>query len=93
MILDIQFEIGGRKLDPCFIGDSVEKVTLLYVARLMRKKFSMIRVSDREDPLRVLIKGDDVDHLHFELEGSQSVLDQVKDKTGTNQREDIVLTY
>ena len=92
MILDIQFEIGGRKLDPCFIGDSVEKATLLYVARLIRKKFSAIRVPDREDPLKVLIKGEDVDHLHFELEGSQSILDQVKDKTGANQREDIVLT-
>ena len=92
MILEIQFEIGGRKLDPCFIGDSVEKATLLYVARLIRKKFSVIRVPDREDPLRVLIKGEDVDHLHFELEGSQSILAQVKDKTGANQREDIVLT-
>lgn len=91
-MLDIQFEIGGRKLDPCFIGDSVEKVTLLYVARLMRKKFSMIRVSDREDPLRVLIKGEDVDHLHYELDGPQSVLDQVRDKTGANKREEIVLT-
>ena len=92
MVLDIQFEIGGRKLDPCFIGDSVEKATLLYVARLMRKKFSKIRISDREDPLRVLIKGEDVDHLYYELDGSQSVLDQVKDKIGANQREDIVLT-
>ena len=92
MMLEIQFEIGGRKLDPCFIGDSVEKATLLYVARLIRKKFSAIRVSDREDPLRVLIKGEDVDHLHFELEGSQSILEQVRDKTGASQREDIVLT-
>ena len=92
MILEIQFEIGGRKLDPCFIGDSVEKATFLYVARLIRKKFSAIRIPDREDPLRVLIKGEDVDHLHFELEGSQSILDQVKDKKGASQREDIVLT-
>ena len=92
MMLEIHFEIGGRKLDPCFIGDSVEKATLLYVARLIRKKFSAIRVSDREDPLRVLIKGEDVDHLHYELEGSQSILQQVRDKTGASQREDIVLT-
>ena len=92
-MLDIQFEIGGRKLDPCFIGDSVEKATLLYVARLMRKKFSAIRVSDREDPLRVLIKGEDVEHLHYELEGSPSVLDQVRKKVGTIQREEIILSY
>ena len=81
-MLDIRFEIGGRKLDPCFIGDSVEKATLLDVARDVRRRFSSIRVTDREDPLKVLIKGDDVDHLHYELDGPPTVLDQVREKLG-----------
>jgi len=81
-MLDIRFEIGGRKLDPCFIGDGIEKATLLHVARDVRSKFSVIRVPDREDPLRVLITGDDIDHLHYELDGSRTVLDQVWDKMG-----------
>lgn len=82
LMLDIRFEIGGRKLDPCFIGDSIEKATLLHVARHVRRTFSTIRVSDREDPLKVLIKGDDIDHLHYELDGSRTVLDQVREKMG-----------
>lgn len=81
-LLDIRFEIGGRKLDPCFIGDSIEKATLLHVARDVRRKFSGIRVPDREDPLKVLIKGDDIDHLHYELEGPSTVLEQVREKMG-----------
>jgi len=81
-MLDISFEIGGRKLDPCFIGDGIEKATLLHVLRDVRRKFSIIRVPDREDPLKVLIKGDDVDHLHYELDGSNTVLEQVRDKMG-----------
>ena len=81
-MLDIRFEIGGRKLDPCFIGDSIEKATLLHVARDVRRRFSIIRVTDREDPLKVLIKGDDIDHLHYELDGPPTVLDQVREKLG-----------
>ena len=91
IMLDIQFEIGGRKLDPCFIGDSVEKTTLLYVARLLRKKFSAIYVPDREDPLRVVIKGEDVQHLHYELDGPQSVMQQVREKLGDVKHEEILL--
>lgn len=91
-MLDIQFEIGGRKLDPCFIRDSVEKTTLLQVAGLLRQKFSVIRVPDVEDPLRVLIKGDDVHHLHYELEGTRSVMQQVRDKVGEVEHEEIMLT-
>lgn len=81
-MLDIRFEIGGCKLDPCFIGDSIEKATLLHVARDVRRRFSIISVTDREDPLKVLIKGDDVDHLHYELDGPPTVLDQVRKKLG-----------
>ena len=90
-MLDIYFEIGGRKLDPCFIGDSIEKATLLYVARMMRKKFGNIRVPDREDSLRVLISGDDVEHLRYELDGPESVLDQIGDRAGIIVRDEITL--
>lgn len=90
-MLDIQFEIGGRKLDPCFIGDGVEKAVLLYVARLVREKFSSIRVPDWEDPLRVVIKGDDVEHLRYELIGPPSVVARISEKRGEVRREEIVL--
>jgi len=92
IMLDIQFEIGGRKLDPCFIGDSIEKAMLLYVARLMRKKFGAIRVTDSEEPPRVLITGKDVGHLRYELAGPESVLNQVGDRAGAIRHEEITVT-
>lgn len=81
-MLDIQFEVAGRKLDPCFIGDSLQKAVLLRAARQVKRKFSDIRIPDRHDPLRILITGDDVEHLRYELSGSPEVLDLVKEQHG-----------
>jgi len=81
-MLDIRFEIGGRKLDPCFVGDSVQKATLLYAYRLIKQKFRSIQIPDREEPLRVLVHGEDVTHLRWELSGSQEILRQVREKLG-----------
>jgi len=81
-MLDIRFEIAGRKLDPCFVGDSVEKATLLHAYHLIKQMFRPIRIPDRDQPLRVLIRGEDVAHLRWELDGSQEALQQVRDKLG-----------
>ena len=91
-MLDIRFIIGGRKLDPCFIGDGVEKATLLYVARQLKQRFRDIVVPDCEDPLCITVRGEDVDHLQYHLEGSQFVLGQVRDRTGDLSSEEIVLS-
>ncbi len=90
-MLDIRFEIGGRRLDPCFIGDSEMKATLLWVARQIRNRFAAVRIPDRQDPLRVLVKGEDIDHLHYELDGPESVLRQVEERFGAIRSERIVL--
>jgi len=81
-MLDIRFEIAGRKLDPCFVGDSVQKATLLHAYHLIKQKFRPIQIPDKDQPLRVLISGDDVAHLRWELDGSQETLQQVRDKLG-----------
>ena len=91
-MLDICFIIGGRKLDPCFIGDSVEKATLLSVARKLKQRFRDIVVPDCEDPLRITVQGEDVSHLRYQLEGSQFVMRQVRDRTGDLSTEDTVLS-
>lgn len=81
-MLDIRFEIAGRKLDPCFVGDSVQKATLLHAYHYIKQKFRPIRIPDSEQPLRVLISGEDVAHLRWELDGSQEILRQVREKLG-----------
>jgi len=88
-MLEIHFEIGGRRLDPCFIGDSVQKAVLLRAARLVKKRFADIRIPDRHDPLRILIKGRDIRHLRYELHGSPEVLDLVRQQHG-HARNDVI---
>jgi hypothetical protein len=84
-MLDIRFEIAGRKLDPCFVGDSVQKATLLHAYHVIKQKFRPIRIPDKEEPLRVMITGEDVAHLRWELHGSQETLRQVREKLGDVQ--------
>lgn len=90
-MLEIHYEVGGRKLDPCFIGDSILKAVLLRAARQVKRKFADIRIPDRQDPLRILIKGQDVNHLHYELHGSPEVLEMVQQQHGHTKTEQIEL--
>jgi hypothetical protein len=81
-MLEIHYELAGRKLDPCFIGDSVQKAVLLRAARQVKQKFADVQIPDCHNPLRILIKGTDIHNLSYELEGSPEVLDLVKQKHG-----------
>jgi hypothetical protein len=81
-VLDIQFRIGGRRLEPCFIGDGPERTALLDAAQHIRQRFAAISIPDREDPLRVIVRGEDVEHLHCELRGPISVMRQIREVMG-----------
>ncbi len=74
----VSFEIGGRKLDPCFVGNPMEKAMLLYLTRKIRRRIGALR-----DPLtgkvpHILVKGDDFEHFYYEVDGSQDIVEQVK---------------
>lgn len=88
-MLEIHFEVGGRKLEPCFIGDSAKKAALLRAARQVKRKFADIRIPDCHDPLRILITGRDVNNLRYELHGSPEVLEMVRQQHG-HARNDII---
>lgn len=81
-MLEIHFEVGGRKLDPCFIGDSMTRAVLLRAARQVKRRFADIRIPDSCDPLRILITGRDINNLKYELYGSPEVLDLVRRQHG-----------
>lgn len=74
----VSFEIGGRKLDPCFVGNPLEKAMLLYLARQIRRRIGALRDPMTGKALSVLIKGDDFEHLYYEVDGSQDIVERVK---------------
>lgn len=90
-MLEIHYEVAGKKLDPCFIGDSMQKAVLLRAAHQVKQKFADIRIPDRQNPLRILIKGSDIDNLRYELCGSPEVLELVKRQHGHARNELIEL--
>lgn len=90
-MLEIHFELAGKKLDPCFIGDSVQKALLLRAARQVKDKFADIHIPDSEYPLRILIKGEDINHLHYELHGAPETLARVQQQHGHTRTEPINL--
>ncbi len=90
-MLEIHYEVGGKKLDPCFIGDSIKKAVLLRAARQVKRKFADIRIPDRQSPLRILIKGRDINNLSYELHGSPEVLELVRQQHGHTRNELIEL--
>lgn len=81
-MLEIHFEVDGRKLDPCFIGDSVTKAVLLRAARQVKQRFADIHIPDSCDSLRILIKGRDLNNLKYELYGSPEVMELVRQQHG-----------
>jgi hypothetical protein len=81
-MLEIHYELAGRKLDPCFIGDSIQKAVLLRAARQVKRMFANLQIPDCHDPLRILIKGRDINSLRYELHGSPEVLELVRQQHG-----------
>ncbi len=76
--MKIRFEIGGRILDPCFVGDPVDKAILLFVGRQIKKRIGPACDRQAGRSLRIVVRGDDIEHLSYEFEGSQRLIQLAK---------------
>ena len=80
-MIDISFEIGGRKVNPSQIGNPLEKTALLHVADSVKKSLSSVRCSEHGQRPIVKVKGINLDSLSFEVKGCcQSLIDRATSK-------------
>ena len=80
-MIDIEFEIGGRKVRPNSIGDALEQAFLEEVADGIKKSLSSVRCPEHGGRPKVTVKGSAIDNLSFEVEGScQSLIDSALKK-------------
>ena len=80
-MIDISFEIGGRKVNPNQIGDALKKAVLQQVADSVKKSLSSVRCSEHGQRPTVKVKGRNLDNLSFEVKGCcQSLIDQALKK-------------
>ena len=56
----------------------MEKAMLLYVARQVRRRVGELRDPSTGKSPRILVKGDDFEHLSYEVDGPQHIVERVK---------------
>ena len=80
-MIDITFEIGGRKVSPDRFGDELEKAILSEVADNVKKALSSVMCPKHGQRPRVKVKGRNVNNLSWEVEGCcQELIDMAMNK-------------
>ena len=72
-MIDLKFEIGGRRVDPRNIGDALQAAVLESIAEQIHAKVRGICHSQTGEAPVVVVRGDDLEHLSIEVSGSISL--------------------
>ena len=79
-MIDVKFEIGGRRVDPSNMNDAIEAMLLQGIADEIHKKVSGIRNPDTGERPVVLVRGNDLGSLSMEVTGSDELVRQVAER-------------
>jgi hypothetical protein len=78
-MLDISFEINGRKVNPNNVSDVFERAILQSVRDSVNKSVGSLRCSEHGTAPKITCKGRDLSNLSFEISGCcQKLMDSVK---------------
>lgn len=75
-MLDISFEINGRKVKPNNVGDALENAVVSSVAESIKKSVGSIRCKEHNQSPIIKVKGRSLDSLSFEVSGCCEALTQ-----------------
>lgn len=68
-MIDISFEINGRRVDPRNMRDTLEAAMLTAVTNGIRQKLASCRCAEHGKPPTLKGKGRSLDTLNFEVSG------------------------
>ena len=84
-MIDIKFEINGRKVDPRNIGDALEGAMLSAISEGLKKKVGSVCCPVHGQSPKLTGKGRSLDKLNFEVSGCcDKVIEDVKTKLGAS---------
>lgn len=86
----ITFEIGGRTVKPENIADAMEAMMLKAIAEQIREKVGSVRDPETGEFPAIVVRGDDIDNLQFHVEGSQKMIDLVRERLGIENEEELM---
>lgn len=76
-MIDVRFEVGGRRVNPNNLGNALEKAVYSQVRDSIAKSLRGVRCSEHGSSPRVTVKGRSLDNLSFEVEGCcQDLIDR-----------------
>lgn len=79
-MIEIQFKINGRKVNPNNIGNVLEKAMYDHVIESVKKKLGSVRCPEHGSPPKVTIVGKSIDKVEFQISGCcQEVIDHTRE--------------
>lgn len=82
-MINLTFEINGRRVDPNRIGDALERAVFQQVRDSIVKKLRDVRDPDTGKAPQVTVKGRSLDDLKIDVKGSDAVIAEVKRRLGS----------
>lgn len=68
-MIDISYEVGGRKVSPSQFSNAIEKAVFTQVTDSVTKALSSVRCPEHGQYPSVVVKGASLDNLQFEIHG------------------------
>ena len=68
-MIDISFEINGKKVNPNSFGNAIEQAMLSEITNSVNKSLYSVSCPTHHQKPKVLIKGKNLNNLSFEISG------------------------
>ncbi len=81
-MIDISFEIGGRKVRPDQMTDALERAIFEQVRNDLVRKVGNIRDPETGTPPKLRVTGRSLSDLQINVEGSPQLIEEVKRRLG-----------
>jgi hypothetical protein len=81
-MIDISFEINGRKVNPNQMGNALEQALLSSIKDEVTQKVRSIRDPKTGERPKIKVKGRSIDSLSFEISGSEDLVARVRKALG-----------
>ena len=79
-MMDIYFEIGGKRIKPGDIGDAIMQASFEMIAAHIRESVGSIRDPETGEFPTIVLRGNDIDNLQIHVEGSPEMIALVEER-------------
>ncbi len=80
-MIDITYEINGRKVNPNSFGNAIEQAVLGQIADHIKKAVGSVRCPEHHQAPKIKVKGRNLDNLSFEVSGCcEKLIEKVTQK-------------